>query len=524
VNTAELLTIPASAFPDQEILRWEGRGISYADLVGEVERVAGALRDLGAQPTDRVAILDTNTPSAVALLFACGLVEATFVPLNYRARSEEVAHLLTVAQPRVLFVGARYRETAESAVATAGIHGCQLVSLEAPWPGATRLRSDVTPADPHLAALLFTSGTTSRPKAVMLDHQDLTSYVFNNFEMASGEDTGTVAVCAPFYHIAGITSVLSAVFSGRRLALMQQFDAAEWLHLVERERVTHAFLVPTMLKRVLDAPELSTTNLSSLRVLTYGAAPMPLQVIRRAIETLPAHVSFSNSFGQTESTATVTLLGPEDHRLDGAPEEIEARIRRLASVGRPLPGIEVRILDESDKQLPVGQVGEIAIRSERLMRGYYGDEQATASTIRDGWLLTRDLGWLDDAGYLFLAGRRSDMIIRGGENIAPEEVEVVLASHPAVDEAAVFGIPDVEWGEVVATAIVLREGESVREENLIEYCRQRLSSFKKPDHVVFVRELPHNSMGKLLRRELRSEYARLGRHDDVRQFGDQTTT
>jgi acyl-CoA synthetase (AMP-forming)/AMP-acid ligase II len=304
---------------------------------------------------------------------------------------------------------------------------------------------------------------------------------------------------------------------------MQQFDAAEWLHLVERERVTHAFLVPTMLKRVLDAPELSTTNLSSLRVLTYGAAPMPLQVIRRAIETLPAHIGFANSFGQTESTATVTLLGPEDHHLGGPPEEIESHLRRLASVGRPLPGIEIRILDESGNQLPVGQVGEIAIRSERLMRGYYGDEQATASAIRDGWLLSRDLGWLDDAGYLFLVGRRSDMIIRGGENIAPEEVEVVLASHPAVDEVAVFGVPDLDWGEVVATAVVLHEGESVSEEHLIEYCRQRISSFKKPDHVVFVSELPHNSMGKLMRRELRSEYARLGRQDDAGQSGDRTT-
>jgi acyl-CoA synthetase (AMP-forming)/AMP-acid ligase II len=354
----------------------------------------------------------------------------------------------------------------------------------------------------------------------MLDHQDLTSYVFDNFEMASGEDVGTLAVCAPFYHIAGITSVLSAVFSGRRLALMPQFDAAEWLHLVERERVTHAFLVPTMLKRVLDAPELSTTDLSSLQLLTYGAAPMPLQVIRRAIETLPPHISFANSFGQTESTATVTLLGPEDHRLTGSPDDVESRVRRLASVGRALPGIEIRILDEAGKALGVGEVGEIAIRSERLMRGYYGDEQATASTLRDGWLLTRDLGWLDDDGYLFLAGRRSDMIIRGGENIAPEEVEVVLASHPAVDEVAVFGVPDVEWGEVVATAIVLREGASVTGADLIEYCRQRMSSFKKPEHVVLVRELPRNSVGKLLRRELRSDYANLGRQNDP--FGDQT--
>jgi acyl-CoA synthetase (AMP-forming)/AMP-acid ligase II len=514
VNIAELLSIPASAFPDQEILRSDGRGESYGQLLARAERVAGVLRGLGVGRGDRVAVLETNTGDVVGLLFASAIAEAAFVPLNYRARVDELAHMLAVSKPRCVFAGARYWTLAHEALASAdktqviALEPMDNVASDSTLAGLTStakpVSSETALDDTGLAALLFTSGTTARSKAVMLGHQDLSTYIFSNFDMATGEDNGAVAISAPLYHIAGITSVLSATFSGRRMVLMRQFDAAEWLDLVQRERVTHAFLVPTMLKRVLDLLALRTADLSSLQMISYGAAPMPLQVIRRAIETLPPHIQFTNAFGQTETAATVTILGPEDHRLRGSAGEVELRVRRLASVGRALPGVEVRILGEDGAVLPSGQTGEIAIRSERVMRGYYGDDNATAATLKDGWLLTRDLGWLDQDGYLFLAGRKSDMIIRGGENIAPEEVEVVLAAHPAVDEVAVVGIPDVEWGEVVAAAVVLRPGMDVSASDLIAFCRQRLASFKTPERVVFVSELPRNSLGKVLRRELRS--------------------
>ena len=232
---------------------------------------------------------------------------------------------------------------------------------------------------------------------------------------------------------------------------------------------------------------------------------MPLSVIRRAIDLFPPSVGFVNAFGQTETTSTVTILGPEDHRLSGTKEEVELKLRRLQSIGRPLPDVEMRVFDDEGKELRPGQVGELAVRTPRLMKGY-ATAEGTSSALRDGWLPTRDMGWIDDDGYVFLAGRRDDMIIRGGENIAPAEVESVLQAHPAVEEVVVIGVPDVDWGQKVAAVVVLRAGNQPRADELIEYCRQRLSSFKKPEAVHFVDALPRNDLGKVLRRELRKQF------------------
>jgi acyl-CoA synthetase (AMP-forming)/AMP-acid ligase II len=300
--------------------------------------------------------------------------------------------------------------------------------------------------------------------------------------------------------------VLIAMFAGRRIVLLSQFDTERWLHPAETQRITHAFVVPTMLKRILDDPAFARTDLSSLEVLSYGAAPMPLPVIRRAIQMLPETVQFINAFGQTETTSTVMMLGPDDHVLRGSPEEVERKLRRLGSIGRPLDDVEVRILDDDGVPLGVGKIGEIAIQTARMMRGYYGQEDATSATVQDGWLRTRDLGWIDEDGYVFLAGRKSDLIIRGGENIAPDEIELVLGTHPAVDEVAVFGVPDEEWGERVAAAVVKRSGVNATEDGLIEHARARLASFKKPEIIVFVTELPRNALGKVLRKELRAQF------------------
>ena len=255
------------------------------------------------------------------------------------------------------------------------------------------------------------------------------------------------------------------------------------------------------LDHVLDQPDLEARDLASLDVLSYGGAPMPFAVIRQAIERLPKSVGFVNAFGQTETTSTLTVLGPDDHRLEGTAEEIEARTRRLRSIGRPLPDVEVRVVDDDGTLLAVGQVGEIHVRTPRAMKGYAGASDSPFTT--DGWLPTRDLGWLDEDGYLYVAGRKDDMIIRGGENIAPAEVEAVLGSHPAVEEVAVVGVPDVEWGQRVAACVVLRPGGRASAEELSGFCRERLASFKKPEVIRFFPELPKNPMGKLLRRELR---------------------
>ena len=306
------------------------------------------------------------------------------------------------------------------------------------------------------SVLMYTSGTTSLPKGVMLRFRDFTAYVTANVEMADGSDRGVALVCVPFYHIAGTTAMMTNIWTGRKLVIMPQFEARSWLKLVERERVTHAFVVPTMMKQLLDEPAFAATDLTSLTNLAYGGAPMPLPVIRRAIEAFPPHIGFVNAYGQTETTSSLTVLGPDDHRLAGSAEEIELKLMRLNSIGRPLPDVEIKVRDEDGKLLPIGQVGEIIIRTPRIMKGYAGREDDAA--LGDGWRATGDLGWVDHEGYVFFAGRKDDLIIRGGENIAPAEVETVLMSHPGVDEAAVIGVASVEWGQTVKAYVVRRAG------------------------------------------------------------------
>jgi acyl-CoA synthetase (AMP-forming)/AMP-acid ligase II len=545
VNLAELLTIPASMYPEQEILRFDGRGTTYDALAERVARVAGALAALGVRAGDRVAVLETNTPAVVEVLYATASLGAVYVPLNYRARPDELAVMLAVAAPRLLLAGERYAAVAAAALARepapggareqpSAVEPPSLVLLEQTRPPDQRdaaelpcldaLAAEAAPvfpeevADDALAVLMFTSGTTAAAKAVMLAHADLVSFVFATTEPADEAGRETVLLAAPLYHIAGLSAVLTATFGGRRIVLLRQFEAGDWLALAAAERVTHAFLVPTMLKRVLDHPAFPDADLSTLQVLSYGAAPMPLAVIRRAIAAFPPSVQFVNAFGQTETASTVTMLGPEDHRLEGSPAEVEQRLRRLGSIGRPLPDVELCILDEQGAPLPPGAVGEIAIRAERLMRGYYGEEAATRATLQDGWLRTRDRGWVDADGYVYLAGRQSDLIIRGGENVAPEEVEAVLDLHPAVEEAAVIGLADEEWGERIAAVVVRRPGAAVSAAALAEHCRQHLASFKKPETIIFADALPRGALGKLLRRELRARYADAGENGD--QHGD----
>jgi acyl-CoA synthetase (AMP-forming)/AMP-acid ligase II len=278
------------------------------------------------------------------------------------------------------------------------------------------------------------------------------------------------------------------------------------MELVEKEKANRAMMVPTMLKQLIDNPSFGQRDLSSLQVITYGAAPMPLEVIRRAVEVLPG-VGFINAFGQTETASTITTLSPEDHNLTGTGEEKEKKLRRLSSIGKPMSDVEMKIVDEEGHELPTGQVGEIVARGPRVMSGYWKDQEKTEKTVdKEGWVHTSDMGYVDEDGYFFLAGRATDMIIRAGENISPEEVEAVLHSHPKIEEAAVIGVPDEEWGEQPRAVIVLKHGETATPEEIIEYCRAKMSSFKRPRSVIFVSELPRNPMGKVLKRVLRQQY------------------
>jgi acyl-CoA synthetase (AMP-forming)/AMP-acid ligase II len=517
VNTANFLTIPATIVPEQEMLVFGDRRQTYQETLWRVRRLASALGALGIGKGDRVAVLDTNSSQYIETYFATSMLGGVFVPLSYRATADELAYLLTTADARLLVVGERYvplvsqvRHRLPSvghyltlASATPGMLGFEELIAQASDEAE---EAEVDGEDVNI--LMYTSGTTGRPKGVMLTYGDFVSYVCGHTELADGTPRGATLLCVPLYHIAAVTSMMTSAFAGRRLVILRQFDPQSWLAAVQREHITHAFLVPTMLKRVLEHADFAPSVCASLEVLAYGAAPMPLPVIRRAIERFPATVGFVNAFGQTETTATVTMLLPEDHRLEGAPQDMERTLRRLASIGRPLSDVEVRVVGPDGANVARGAVGEIAIRSSRLMKGYCSPVEAGGQTLVDGWLHTRDMGWMDEDGYLYLAGRKDDMIIRGGENIAPAEVETVLQAHPDIEEAAVLGAPDVDWGERVMAVVVPRPGRVLTAEGVIDWCHQRLASFKKPDRVVFVSELPRNPLGKVLRRELREQFVK----------------
>ncbi len=512
MNTVSFLAIPAGIVPDQEALVFEGQRFTYAETLARVRRLAAVLAARGVGRGTRVAALHVNSHRYVEAYYATALLGGVFIPLNYRAKRPELAHMLTTGRVRVLLVGERYLDVVEELRAelpdlevlvafdraTRGHHGYEeLLADAAEWEEEAEID------DEDVSILMYTSGTTALPKGVMLSFQDFTAYVTANVELADGTPRGAALLCVPLYHIAGATNMMTTLWTGRRLVLMAQFDPRTWLDLVERERITHAFVVPTMMKQLLDQPDLERRDLSSLEILSYGGAAMPFPVIRRAIERFPRTVGFVNAFGQTETTSTLTLLGPDDHRLEGSPEEIERRTKRLTSIGQPLPDVEVQIVDEDGTPLGVGGVGEIWVRTPRVMKGYAGSAESPLQ--RDGWLPTRDMGWVDADGYLYVAGRKDDMIIRGGENIAPAEVEAVLQSHPAVEEAAVVGVSDVEWGQRVAAFVVLRAAATATTEELGEFCRQRLASFKKPEIFRFLPELPKNPMGKILRKDLRTQ-------------------
>jgi acyl-CoA synthetase (AMP-forming)/AMP-acid ligase II len=517
MNTANFLSIPAMMFSDQEIIVFEGKRFTYGEALERVRRLASSLGDLGIKPGDRVATLQTNSNQFIETYYATATLGATFVPLNYRAKQAEVEYMVTAANVKALFVGDRYVDSIKQLQPkfTSVRH---YISMEGSRHDMLYIEDLITKGSPDIedaevdesdvSILMYTSGTTSLPKGVMLTYGDFTNYVVGTVEMADGTPRGTSLLCAPLYHIAGTANIMTAIWAGRKIVVLRQFEPKEWLAAVHNEKVSHAFVVPTMMKQLIDHPEFSQFDLSSLENLSYGGAPMPFPVIRKAIELFPKTTGFVNAFGQTETTSTLTVLGPADHRLDGPPQEVERNLKRLTSVGLPLPDVEVRVLDEDNKELPANDIGEVVIRTPRVMKGYAGQESATAALLdADGWLHTRDMGYLDDDGYVYLVGRKDDIIIRGGENIAPAEIEAVLHAHPAVDEAAVIGLPDVDWGQKIAAFVALREGKTANAEELAEFCRQRLASFKKPEIIRFVDALPKNPLGKILKKELRAQFA-----------------
>jgi acyl-CoA synthetase (AMP-forming)/AMP-acid ligase II len=516
MNTTDFLSIANAICPERDCIVFEGRRWTYAQINERVNHLANALAKGGIEKGDRIGILHVNCNQYIEIYFSVAKLGGIFVPLNFRAKADELTYMIANAEAKSLFVGSRYLDVVNTMLPQLPTLN-QCISIDSESPGKMYYEDLLNSAssdefigeigDEDLTILMYTAGTTGRPKGVPLRHNAFVTYVLDNVEPASPDIEERNLLTVPLYHVAGVQAMLAAIYGGRTLVLMRQFEVKEWLETIEREKATRAMLVPTMLKRVIDDPDFSQHDLSSLKVVTYGAAPMPFEVINKAIQVMP-WVRFINAFGQTETASTITTLGPEDHIIEGTEEEREKKLKRLtSSIGRPLPDVEVRIVDEDGKTLPFLEVGEILARGPRIMTGYWRDEQKTSKVITpDGWLRTGDMGWMDEEGYIYLAGRADDMIIRGGENISPEEVEDVLHSHPKVEEAAVIGVPDPEWGQEPRAVVVLKKGEVTTPEEIIEYCRSRLAGFKRPRSVVFIDALPRNPMGKVLRKKLREEH------------------
>ncbi len=434
------------------------------------------------------------------LMFATARAGVAFTPINYRLSADGIKALITRLPDPLVVVDSRYLDELGGPDGLAGIAKQVIVSDDF-LAQARDAEPAVEFADPDsVGIVLFTSGTTSQPKAVELTHNNLTSYVTGTVEFASAEPTDAALICVPPYHIAGVSAALSNLYAGRKMVYLPVFDAQEWVGLVDSEHVTSATVVPTMLDRIVTVLQQSGHQLPSLRNLAYGGSKVPLPLVRTALELLP-HVGFVNAYGLTETSSTIAVLTPDDHR-DAHAASDPAVVKRLGSVGQPVPSIEVQVRDENGTVLGPGETGELFVRGEQVSGRYTG----IGSVLdENGWFPTRDIAMLDDDGYLFIGGRSDDTIIRGGENIAPAELEDVLIEHSHVRDVVVVGVEDPQWGQAIVAVIVPAAGIDPDPEELREHVRKSLRGSRTPDRVVFRDELPTNATGKVLRRDIVEE-------------------
>jgi acyl-CoA synthetase (AMP-forming)/AMP-acid ligase II len=499
------LTRWESERPDAPAITFAGRTRSWAELAQRVRRVAAALRAAGMRPGDRIAVLDLNHPSCLELTLACAQIGTTNAVVNFRLAPPEIVYVINDAQARILFVGpefagavAQLREkipTVERVVHVGGDDD----EFEA-WVDAHEPDPEVHPSAPGDSFVqLYTSGTTGFPKGAMLTHSGMLAHARNvmvDFEL---DDDARVQVAMPLFHVGGTSYSLLAMAAGAHVHMLRLPDPVAVIDMLERDRITHTFLVPALLAAIVQVPGVAERDFSALKSLSYGASPMPLPVLRACLKLFPGVMH--QVYGMTEACGVVTSLGPEDH-------DDPAVAHRLVSAGTPIHGVEIEIRDPATGEpVPTGQPGEIWVRTEQLMGGYWGKPEATAAAItEDGWLRSGDGGHMDADGYVYVTDRIKDMIISGGENIYPAEIERVLAEHPSVGDVAVIGVPDERWGEVPKAVVVPAPDQQVDPAALIAYAREHLAGFKTPKSVDVVDELPRNPTGKVLKKDLRQPY------------------
>lgn len=487
-----LLEMALSGDPDRVAVVSGDLRLTTQELSDLADGGAGVIAESGCEHVAYVGVGGAMLP---LLLFSSARAGRTFTPINYRLSSDGIQALIDRLPAALVIVDARYRDMIGSA-------GKQVMDSDDFLAAARTAEPAAEFPDPDdVGVVLFTSGTTSKPKAVELTHNNLSTYITGTVEFASAQESDAALICVPPYHIAGVSAALSNLYAGRKMVYLPNFDANEWVRLIQDEGVTSATVVPTMLDRIVTVLESGDHALPTLRNLAYGGSKVGLPLVRKAIELLPG-AGFVNAYGLTETSSTIAVLTPDDHRAAHAAFKNGTDpdcAKRLGSVGQPVPGIELQIRDEDGNVLGPGETGELFVRGEQVSGKYTGigsvlDEQ--------GWFPTKDIATLDEEGYLFIGGRSDDTIIRGGENIAPAELEDVLVEHPHVHEVAVVGADDPQWGHAIVAVVVPVAGITPDPEELREYVRKSLRGSRTPDRVVFRDELPTNATGKILRREI----------------------
>ena len=511
MHIGHLLTRASQRYPDRSAWIQENRVIPFREAEDRVNRLANALLALGAEPGDRVGMLLPNRYEGLETIIAPMKAGMAVVPMNVRLHPREHEYLLNNSGASVLVYAQEYRDHltqiresldgVKHYICVGDRPGSDL-SYEALLESAPSKAPD-PPIDPDdLAWMFYTSGTTGRPKGAMLTHRNLlvmTESFLTDINPTMPDDV--VLHAAPITHGSGLV-MFQHICRGAANAFPStvSFDPPKIFAAIQRYRATTMFLAPTMVNILVGSPDKADYDLSSLHTVVYGGGPMHTEHILEAIRAFGN--IFVQIFGQGEAPMTITSLPKEEHLVDSDP----VALQRLASAGREITGVRVRIVDDQDREVASGQMGEIVVRSDLVMKGYWNNLEATAETLRGGWLHTGDLGYMDSEGYVFITDREKDMIISGGANIYPRELDEVIVQHSAVAEAAVIGVPDSHWGESVKALVVLREGGHATEDEIIEFCRQRLASYKKPRTVEFLPGLPKNAYGKVLKRELRERY------------------
>jgi len=512
MNVGSLLTRSAKTFPDHLAIARGSQQLTYARFNARANQLANVLQERQDKRGTNVGILMYNSVEMLEAMFACFKAGLGAVPINFRLHPKEFAFIIDHSQAETVLISPHFNDSitkirdqipgAHHLITTSAAQG-ELEDYETLISSQSEEFEDIDVQPDELAWLFYTSGTTGRPKGAMLTHRNLLSMTMNFYaDMCPGYGFSEVTLhAAPLSHGSGLYALPNVGKAAAHiLPDSESFDPEQVLELIERHSVTNLFAAPAMVKRIVDSPQVDQYDHRSLKAVIYGGAPMLVEDLTKAIEKLgPCLVQL---YGQGESPMTITYLPHQDHVLAGTPDQM----KRLASAGIAHSDVEVAIFDQHDQALPTGSMGEIVTRSDLVMKGYWRDPEATAQTLRNGWLHTGDMGYIDDKGYVFLMDRTKDLIISGGENIYPREIEEVIIQHPAVREVAVIGVPDKQWGESVKAVVSLNSGHTVTASKLIEFCKGHIASFKKPKTIDFVDELPKNNYGKVVKRVLKDQY------------------